>query len=454
MVDYTTASGFVTDAQGRRQFVDRNLQSGVQGTDLVEADFNMNRNELVNLVLLAGLVPNGSDHTQVGKAVQELAAAAAAAGVSGTLGKASTDLAGVALYWSTALSSPVFTYGTGDGQKTVGLLTLGGGNVAGDMDWGSKAAAGTVTQRFWSAGPPATGDATPDATLTVTGGTPGTANAGTLALQTGTLDLSGVKSTLLPNATLPQQPVVMGQVATLTPGRLLKIQRFDTAGTFTFTPTPGANFWRVRVQGAGGSGGSAAYNEGASVSVAHSGGGGTFAEAEYSLADIEAALTDGSIPVTVGAGAPRLVTSGAINGLPGNNGGASSFGSLLTCVGGYGGNAGTWSNSAGWSSSNSIQSAVATGTNIKRCIRGGSPGAAMCFAMSSAGLLSFPGGGSAYGDGAPAVDGASQNAWDATNPGTGGSGICLPQNQASAMPGGAGADGLVEIEEWLVDESA
>ena len=69
------------------------------------------------------------------------------------------------------------------------------------MDWGSKTIAGTVTHRFWSAGPPATGDATPDATLTVTGGTPGTANQGTVKLSAGTYDLSGSGTALVPDVT-------------------------------------------------------------------------------------------------------------------------------------------------------------------------------------------------------------------------------------------------------------
>ncbi|WP_308719014.1 hypothetical protein [Komagataeibacter xylinus] len=259
-------------------------------------------------------------------------------------------------------------------------------------------------------------------------------------------------SPTVPNATAAQNPVALGQLATLTPGRLLKVQRFNTAGTSTFTPTSGANFWRVHVQAGGGGGGSAAYNEGDSVSVAHAGGGGTYAMAEYTASDMASAIAAG-ITVTVGAGGARLVTSGAIDGLPGNNGEASSFGSLLTCPGGLGGNAGTWSNSGQWASANSIQSAAATGSGIVQQIRGGSPGASTSYAFSQAGLLSWPGGASAFGPGAPAVDGASGNVYDAINPGSGGSGVCLPQNSANAMPGGAGADGLVWVEEWILDES-
>jgi hypothetical protein len=102
----------------------------------------------------------------------------------------------------------VFVYGTTTvalvtttalGTVLQGFLPLVGGNVTGAMDWGSKTVASTVTHRFWSAGPPAEGDAAPDATLTIAGGTPGTANKGTMALSTGVFDLSGSGQVLVPS---------------------------------------------------------------------------------------------------------------------------------------------------------------------------------------------------------------------------------------------------------------
>lgn len=209
MVDYTNANGYQTDSSGRRQFVDRDDASGVEGTSLIADDRNQDRNSLVDLVKAAGLTPDGNNDTQVTQAVQYFCKQAASGAVLGSPGVLATgDVAGSVLYYSAALAVPAFTYGS----TTVGLATttaltsalgnylpLGGGNVTGEMDWGDKTKSGTVTHRFWSAGPPATGDATPDVTLTVTGGTPGTANAGTFRLSTGTFDLSGSGSMLVPD---------------------------------------------------------------------------------------------------------------------------------------------------------------------------------------------------------------------------------------------------------------
>ncbi|QHC36469.1 hypothetical protein [Komagataeibacter xylinus] len=199
-------------------FTNGNPSASLPATLVPDWWLNMVQGELEAAVKGGGLTPDKTNNGQLLLAIQALAKGAASGAVLGSPGVLATgDVAGGVLYYSAALKGPAFTYGTTtvglltttalDGYVTTGALTtalagylsLGGGNVTGDMDWGSKTAAGTVTHRFWSAGPPATGDATPDATLTVTGGTPGTANQGTFRLSTGTFDLSGSGKVLVPD---------------------------------------------------------------------------------------------------------------------------------------------------------------------------------------------------------------------------------------------------------------
>ena len=72
MVDYTNASGAVVDAQGRRQFVDRNDALGIQGTYLDADDRNQDRNTLVASVKASGQVPDAKNDDQLTLAIQAL----------------------------------------------------------------------------------------------------------------------------------------------------------------------------------------------------------------------------------------------------------------------------------------------------------------------------------------------------------------------------------------------
>jgi hypothetical protein len=172
---------------------------------------NMVQEELINIAQAAGIVFDKTKNDQCITAIKQLISDVASSAVMGTPGVlADGDVAGKLLYYAANQKAPVFVYGTttvalvsSTALVTVlqGFLPLVGGNVTGAMDWGSKTVASTVTHRFWSAGPPAEGDAAPDATLTIAGGTPGTANKGTMALSTGVFDFSGSGQVLAPDAT-------------------------------------------------------------------------------------------------------------------------------------------------------------------------------------------------------------------------------------------------------------
>ncbi|MCP1242917.1 hypothetical protein [Acetobacter lambici] len=200
---------------------DGNPATGLLATDAPAWHYNMMMAELIAIIKAAGFTPSNADWSQVLKAMQTIFApaqygvapfsASLAQLIGGyPLGAIAFDAAGN--YWQSTKANNLTVPGA-DGatwvnffagvmtqqQADLRYLLLTGGNVKGAMDWGDKTAAGTTTHRFWSAGAPAEGDATPDATLTISGGTPGTANQGSVALSTKELDLSGTGQVLVPD---------------------------------------------------------------------------------------------------------------------------------------------------------------------------------------------------------------------------------------------------------------
>ena len=208
-------------------------------------------------------------------------------------------------------------------------------------------------------------------------------------------------------------------------GRLLNVQKFSTAGTYTYTPTSGAKSLVVEVIGAGGGGGSASGASTSAVALGSGGGGGGYAKSYLTSVPT-------SQSVVVGAG-----------GAPATNGGNSSFGSIVANGGGAGGSniSGTWTSGAlltrggggGSSSGGNITNAsggcggTAIWSNAGNCVSG-------CGGSSIlSGSASSIGGGSGYG-----VSGAT---------GAGGSGA--NSNQSTTLyAGGNGGDGLVVIYEY------
>ncbi|MCP1229428.1 hypothetical protein [Acetobacter fabarum] len=200
---------------------DGNPATGQLATDAPAWHYNMMMSELISIIKAAGITPSNADWSQVLKAMQTIFSPAQY-GVAPYSAQLAQLVGGYPIgavvfdadgnYWRSTQASNLSVPGA-DGAKWVnffeGILTKQqadllylsflGGNVTGAMDWGSKTAAATLTHRYWSAGPPAEGNATPDATLTIAGGTPGTANKGTMALSTGVFDLSASGQVLVPS---------------------------------------------------------------------------------------------------------------------------------------------------------------------------------------------------------------------------------------------------------------
>lgn len=214
------------------------------------------------------------------------------------------------------------------------------------------------------------------------------------------------------------------QLVSALKGRLLNTQQFLTAGTFTYTKTPGTRTIRVYGQGGGGSGAGAVATTSSQASAGGGGAAGAIGEGIYDASSIS------TVTVVVGAG-------GVVNvGGPGIAGGTSSFGTLITLPGGTGGLPGTAISSfAQQGGLGAAPSAAPSGANII-----GTPGDAgesgKIFQLSSA----------AGGTGGKSPFGASNPLGAALGFGVGGEGGSNSASQA-AKAGFAGLSGFIIVEE-------
>jgi len=212
-------------------------------------------------------------------------------------------------------------------------------------------------------------------------------------------------------------------------GRLLGTQTFNTAGTFTYTPTPGTAFVIATVVGGGGAGGGSGIT-GAGACAAGAGGAyGASGQGLYTSAFA-------GVTVTVGAGGVGIAGIGP-------SGGASSFGALLSAPGGPGGE--FIAPTTGVSVAACPGGSPPTGWNIWRnAPQVGTPGVSLGGGTGYGGI----GGSGAYGAGAngrlstangsPAVD---------SHGGGGGGAFSAPSNAVNRL-GGNGATGIVIVQEF------
>jgi len=214
-------------------------------------------------------------------------------------------------------------------------------------------------------------------------------------------------------------------------GRLIGVQVFETAGTFTYTPTPGTNFVIPEVQGGGGAGGGTAVTGVGTVAVGGGGGAGGYASSR---------ITSGFSGVTITVGAGGTGVAAGVGGA----GGTSSFGALLTATGGAGGPGGAGTPAAPWTSGGGL-GGNGTGGNISNR-RGGQGDPS--FALTTGSALSGGKGGFSILGGAGGPTSAG-NAFgnNSANYGAGGSGVAMGQSQAS-VSGGNGFRGIVIVWEY------
>lgn len=254
-----------------------------------------------------------------------------------------------------------------------------------------------------------------------------------------------------------------------------KVKEFLTSGTWT--RPAGVETVEVLLVGGGGGGGGISYTGSASSLSSGSGGGGGVVK---KLIDVTSIPVGQSVAVTIGAGGTGGTTAGTAGGVGGN----SLFGSLLTALGGGGGD--------GYPTASAITTGIATqgggsgGSTVNPTyplfnLGGGSDGpatpaqqssgvsqsfrsvsssaivasllittssSAQLFPTSARGFLGFGAGGSS--NGAPCFCGAG-NVWNLNaqaNTGSGGAGRETYNAASYTAAGGNGGSGYALISWW------
>lgn len=271
-------------------------------------------------------------------------------------------------------------------------------------------------------------------------GTPGYANSGSPGTFTPTVFDPDMGNTLIAeivavilasgqSLSASNNAQLLAAIKLLTTGRLLNFQVFTSSGTYT--PTTGMKNVIFEVQGGGGAGAGAGGAGAGNVSIGAPGTSGSYAKGEYSAATVGA-----SQAVTVGIGGLGF------SGTAGNNGGASSVGTLITAPPGIGGGL---LNNVGvpTANGNGSQSSAAAGGNISSSVGvAGSPS----LAFSTTLALGGQGGTSVFGPG-NATTQINQAGAPASNYGAGGGGCVLNTSGGNAA-GGAGFQGIVIAWEY------
>lgn len=216
-------------------------------------------------------------------------------------------------------------------------------------------------------------------------------------------------------------------------GRLLGVRQFETVGITVYRPNPRAKRIRVRLVGAGGSGGGCTPVAAGYEAIGGGGGAGAYGESLY---DVTPEMLAG-VPISLGAG-------GAPRNAVGSAGGGASFGTYMSTAGGMGGQ---------------ILSFPVTATVVS-FVQGGAGGQAVTggtltnargipggFAMANSnwGVLAGGGGASPFDGGGPLV--GVNGPGTSGGRGSGGSGSCSTNTSASVLSG-VGGNAFCEIWEY------
>lgn len=235
-------------------------------------------------------------------------------------------------------------------------------------------------------------------------------------------------------------------VGIVTPGKslmpgLIGVQKFTASGTYT--PSAGANKALIVAIGGGGGGGAAGLSSGSGSAASAGSGGGAGA---FAMAFQASGLV--SQTVTIGAGG----SGGSTGGSPaasGSAGGQTSFGSLVVCPGGSGGQGGGIQTSGVGFGSPSASSAAPSGSLTPLVSSSGQGGGPIIVQPGQA--MAGAGGSNPFGMGAQgayqSVAGFS-NGSAALGAGAGGAGGAWCAVSSTIGQGGTGGTGLVLVFEF------
>lgn len=214
------------------------------------------------------------------------------------------------------------------------------------------------------------------------------------------------------------------------PGRLLRTTVYANASVNTFIPLAASNTFRVTMIGSGGAGGGAPVTASNQIGAGNGGHSGAYAIGIFTKAQVGSSITVTVSPV-----------GGGVAGGTGTNGGASSFGSLMSAAGGSGG-APFGPTSPPICSGNGSALATSSGG----VINGSGGRGTIAFITSLTVGFSGSGANSPFGGGGGGINNTAGGS-PAVGYGSGGGGAIALASNAAALAGGAGAIGFVMIEE-------
>lgn len=228
-------------------------------------------------------------------------------------------------------------------------------------------------------------------------------------------------------------------VNSLTP--IVKVKNQIIPSTATYTPSTGMVYAFVQIVGGGGGSGGCASTSSTQIAASAGGGGGEYACGIFSASDIGASQS-----VTIGSGG----TAGAAGNNNGGNGTETSFGSLMTALGGSlgQGSAAVATNTIINPSTGGAGGTGGTGGDY-RC-SGGNGSGGECFNFNVVGYnqLAIPGsGGNNLLSSVNNPTTAFVSATVGNNYGGGASG-CANTISSSAQAGAAGANGICIVTEF------
>lgn len=211
---------------------------------------------------------------------------------------------------------------------------------------------------------------------------------------------------------------------------VVNIQTFTTSGTYT--PTANMQYCIIQILGGGGGGGGAVATVGNQFAGGAGGGGGEYATGVFSAATVGVSQT-----VTIGGGGAGNVAGN------GSDGGTSLVGSLISCLGGSGGETAVFTSSFG---------IVAGGDGGTGGAGGNYRTPGQCggyFATGSGSGLAIPGTGANSQLGAGGNIAVQFAGLPGLGYGAGGGGTANGPSFVTSLAGGAGTAGIVVITEYI-----
>jgi len=268
-------------------------------------------------------------------------------------------------------------------------------------------------------------------------------------LANSSVSVNGTPCTLGSSCTVPVSSIVVG-TTTVTGGTsgqflynnagvlgsqqaigVLRVTKYLTPGTFTYTPNPNVLFAIAQTIGGGGAGGGAPATVAGQMAISGGGGGGGYAESLIASPTTQT--------VTVGAG------GAAVSGANGGGGGTSSFGSITVATGGGGGFAGS---AAAVSAAVGGSGGSGTAGDV---LLTGQPGVVGWGLNTGSQVIAVRGvgGAAARGGGGANLSGNTGNAAGSPGSNYGGGGSAGGAGASSGpFAGGAGAGGSVVVYEY------